>query len=124
VVYKSIRELHEEFSKAMGHETRLYRYGNENIQGERIAVCPGGGNAPFVINEMLNNDLRTLVTGVTILNDYSKEMHSLEKENRINVLGGTHYSTEKFAPIKMCKYFGDLGLPSEFVDDKPKLYDL
>lgn len=124
VNYMTIGELHAQYSKAMGHKTSLYQYGNENIQGERIAVCPGGGNAPFVINEMLSNDIRILITGVTIINDYSKETHKLEKENGINVLGGTHYSTEKFAPMKMCKYFGDLGLTSEFVDDEPKLYDL
>ena len=102
----------------------LYQYGNENIKGERIAVCPGGGNDPFVINEMLRNDIRILITGVTIVNDYSKEAHKLEQENRINVLGGTHYSTEKFAVIKMCRYFENLGLPSEFIEDKPCLHDL
>lgn len=120
----SIGELHKQFSEVMGHKTSLYQYGNENIQGERLAVCPGGGNTPFVINEMLSNDIRILITGVTIINDYSKETHKLEKENGINVLGGTHYSSEKFAPMKMCKYFEDLGLPSEFVDDEPNLYDL
>jgi len=121
---KNIGELHERYSKAMGHKTSLYQYGNEHIQGERIAVCPGGGNAPFIVNEMLSNNIRNLVTGVTIVNAYSKETHALEKENRINVLGGTHYSTEKFAPMKMCKYFNRLGLPSEFVDDEPMLSDL
>lgn len=120
----TVGELHDRYSKAMGHETSLYQYGNENIQGAGIAVCPGGGNASFVINEMLNNDIRILITGVTIVNDHSKEVHKLEKESGINVLGGTHYSTEKFAPMKMCKYFEDLGLPSEFVEDDPKLYDL
>ena len=124
VDYSNIRELHKQYSKTMGHETSLYQYGSDNIQGEKIAVCPGGGNASFVINEMLSNNIRILVTGVTIVNDYSKETHKLEKENHINVLGGTHYSTEKFAPMAMCKYFKDLGLPSEFIDDNPKLYDL
>lgn len=122
--YENINELHNQFSKSMGHKTSLYQYGNENIKGEKIAVCPGGGNASFVINEMLSNDIKILVTGVTIVNDYSKETHSLEKEKHINVLGGTHYSTEKFAPMKMCEYFKKLGLQSEFIDDEPNLYDL
>ena len=42
----------------------------------------------------------------------------------MNVLDGTHYSTEKFVPMKMWEYFRDLGLPSEFVDDEPKRYVL
>jgi|LFRM01.1.fsa_nt_gb hypothetical protein len=32
------------------------------------------------------------------------------------LLGGTHYSTRKFALIKMCMYFGNLELPSEYDD--------
>ena len=78
----------------------------------------------FVLNEMLNSDIKTLITGVTIVNKNSEKSHKFEKENHINLLGGTHYSTEKFAPIEMCKYFSNLGLPSEFVEDEPDLYDL
>jgi hypothetical protein len=39
-------------------------------------------------------------------------------------LGGTHYSTEKFACMAMTKYFEKLGLPSEFIEDAPGLADL
>jgi putative NIF3 family GTP cyclohydrolase 1 type 2 len=120
----NIGKLHDRFTDATGHKTSLYQYGDEKIHGKKIAVCPGGGNATFVVNEMLENGIQILITGVTILNDYSKEVHKLEKENGINVLGGTHYSTEKFAPIKICRYFKELGLHSEFIDDEPKLYDL
>ena len=121
---KNTGELHAQYSKALGHRTSLYQYGNENIENERIAVCPGGGNDAFVVKEMLEINVRTLITGLTIVNDHSRETHELEKENRVNVLGGTHYSTEKFAPMKMRGYFESLGLPSEFVEDVPMLYDL
>jgi len=73
---------------------------------------------------MLNNNIKILITGVTIVNEYSEKSHKLEKENHINLLGGTHYSTEKFAPMEMCKYFSNLCLPTEFVEDEPNLYDL
>ena len=121
---KTTSELHERFSRTLGHKTSLYSYGNECIEVEKIALCPGGGNAMFTVNEMLSNNIRTLITGITIVNDHSRETHKIEKENRINVLGGTHYSTEKFAPMEMCAYFSGLGLPSEFIDDEPDLYDL
>ena len=121
---KTINELHDHYSKTVGHKTSLYLYGDENIAGERVAICPGGGNAMFVINEMIKNNIKTLITGVTIVNDYSRETHELEKTNHINVFGGTHYSTERYAPIEMCKYFNDLELLSEFVEDEPDLYDL
>ena len=122
--YKTTGELHNHFSQTVGHKTSLYQYGDEKIQGEKIAVCPGGGNAMFVINEMMEHEIKVLITGVTIVNNYSRETHKFEKANHINVLGGTHYSTEKYAPMEMCKYFDDLGLPSEFIDDEPDLFDL
>ena len=122
--YKTIGDLHDCYSQTVGHRTSLYSYGNENIEGEKIAVCPGGGNAMFIMNEMMNYNIKILITGVTIVNDYSRETHEFEKANHINVLGGTHYSSEKYAPMEMCSYFNDLGLHSEFIDDEPELYDL
>ena len=120
---KTTGELHDRYSQTVGHKTSLYQYGDENIQGEKIAVCPGGGNAIFVIKEMMEHNIKTLITGLTIVNDYSRETHEFEKVNQINVLGGTHYSTEKYAPMKMCEYFIDLGLQSEFIEDEPNLFD-
>jgi len=119
-----VNELRERYSSALGHETSLYQYGAAGIQGERIAICPGGGNSPFVLDVMSKNNINTLITGVTLVNEYSSEIHKLEKERGINLLGGTHYSTEKFAPMEMCRYFDELGLPAEFVDDEPDMYDL
>ena len=37
----------------MGHKISLYLYGQENIQGEKVAVCPGGGNFIDIVDEML-----------------------------------------------------------------------
>jgi len=121
---KTTAELQARYSQVVGHKTSLYQYGNENIQGEKIALCPGGGNDMFVINEMMERNIKTLITGVTIVNDHSRKTHEFEKVNCINVLGGTHYSTEKYAPMEMCNYFNDLGLPSEFIEDVPDLFDL
>ena len=42
----------------------------------------------------------------------------------INVLGGTHYSTEKFACISMVDYFKKIGLSSNFIEDKPVMKDM
>ena len=121
---KTVCELSTRYSRVVGHETSLYRYGDEDIQGQRIALCPGGGNAAFVIDEMIEHNVKLLLTGITLVNEYSKSTHELEKRHRINLLGGTHYSSEKFAPMKMCGYFNRLGLPSEFMEDKPDLFDL
>jgi len=120
----TVSELHERYTQTVGHRTSLYLYGNEKIRGERIAICPGGGNTKEAVDEMIENNIRTLITGVTIINEHSRDIHEYERKQKINLLGGTHYSSEKYAPMAMCEYFADLGLPSEFVDDEPDLYDL
>jgi len=122
--YGDVHALHKHMSNVIGHKTSVYAYGQSDLRGEKIAICPGGGNVSFVVEEMRQNNIHTLITGVTLVNDYSKEVHTLEKRNGINVLGGTHYSTEKYAPMAMCGYFRDFGLPAEFIADIPDLYDL
>ena len=51
-------------------------------------------------------------------------MHEFEKENKINIIGGTHYSTEKFACIALSEYFEKIGLTCEFIEDHPILEDI
>jgi len=121
---KNINELRERYSQAVGHETSLYLYGHENIEGEKVAVFPGAENSISVIDEMLMNNVKILITGVTLVNKWSKGTHEYEKNKCINLLGGTHYSSEKFALMEICKYFNDLGLQSEFINDEPNLFDL
>jgi putative NIF3 family GTP cyclohydrolase 1 type 2 len=77
-----------------------------------------------VLQEIADNHINVLVTGLTKLNDYSKQAHDFAKKNKINILGGTHYSTEKFACIAMVDYFKKLGLKAEFLDGKPGMADL
>ena len=56
-------------------------------------------------------------SGISYESIYSEKAHKIERENKINLLGGTHYSSEKFACIAMCKYFEKLGLKAEFIPD-------
>ena len=120
----TITELQKRFSTAVGHRVSLYRYGNKQINEQKVAVCPGGGNQLFVIQEMLKNNTKTLITGVSLINEHSSDVHKYAKKHRVNVLGGTHYSTEKFAMMRMVEYFEALGLPARFLADEPQLYDL
>jgi len=111
-------------SEIVGHETKLYQYGDSEIHNNIVAVCAGGGNQNFVVQELIEDKINALLTGITLKNELSAETHELEKSNRINVFGGTHYSSEKFACIAMCKYFSKLGLPAEFVEDVPCYEDM
>ena len=121
---KDIHELNAKYSQVVGHETRLYQYGEDEIINNKVGVCAGGGNDPAVVSELIENGINVLISGLSLNNKYSSEAHRLEKENNINLLGGTHYSSEKFACMEMCKYFDDLGLQSEFISDDPCFDDL
>ena len=121
---KTVQELNEKYSRAVGHETKLYHYGQSEIKNGRVSLCAGGGNEVSDVKELINEGINVHITGLSVNNKYSVEAHRLEKENNINLLGGTHYSSEKFACIAMCGYFSKLGLISEFVSDVPCLEDL
>ena len=121
---KNVEELNNKFSEVLGHQTRFYLYGDEVIKDGRVAVVAGGGNNENTVSEMIENNVKVLITGITANNKFSSEVHQLEQENQINVLGGTHYSTEKFACRKMCSYFKKLGLVSSFIEDEPVYEDM
>jgi len=117
-------ELQKIFASAVGHETKLYPYGDDIIRDGLVAVVAGGGNDFDIVQEVHEKKINTLVTGVSLVSEYSEKAHAFERENRINVMGGTHYSTEKFACWSMCVYFRKLGLPARFVEDLPVMEDL
>lgn len=108
----------------MGHEVSLYKYGEDQIKNGTVAIIAGGGNDVDMLEEIAGAGVNTFVTGITAKNDYSKKAHEFAEQNGINILGGTHYSTETFACIAMCDYFRKLGLPSEFIGDEPVMEDM
>jgi len=121
---KDVHELNNKYSQAVGHETKLYQYGEDRIIDNRVAIVAGGGNDADVVVEVIENGINVLISGLSTKNEYSFAAHEMEKENGINLLGGTHYSSEKFGCIAMCDYFKKLGLASEFIDGRPCLKDL
>ncbi|MBS1267239.1 MAG: GTP cyclohydrolase 1 type 2 [Candidatus Woesearchaeota archaeon] len=118
----TLTELGKKFKKAVGHVVKVYDYGDKKING-KVALIPGGGFTEES-DAIAQYGADVFVVGVTALTDYSKQAHEFFKKNRINLIGGTHYSTEKFSMIKMCEYFEKLGLKAEFVEDKPMMADL
>jgi len=121
---KTVYELQKRYSQAVGHETKLYRYGEPEIKDGKVSLCAGGGNDITVIEDLLKENVNVHITGISLENIYSELSHKLERENKINLLGGTHYSSEKFACIAMCKYFNKLGIVSEFISDSPCFNDM
>jgi len=120
----TVREMRDRFAAVLGHRTSLYKYGADEIKNGIVAVAAGGGNLVQVHEEIAREGVNILITGITIRNSYTQKTHDYAREKGINILGGTHYSTEKPACQAMCDYFKKLGLPSVFIEDSPVLEDL
>jgi putative NIF3 family GTP cyclohydrolase 1 type 2 len=120
----TVQDLRKKFQKAVGHEVSLYNYGDEKIKNNTVAIIAGGGNDLESLEEIAKNKINTFITGITAKTKYSEKAHEFAKKHKINILGGTHYSTEKFACIAMTDYFKKLKIPSEFIEDKPVMEDM
>ncbi len=55
------------------------------------------------LEEMVAEGISTFLTGTTVRSEYSESAHQYAEANRVNLLGGAHYSTEKFACQAMCR---------------------
>lgn len=122
----TMTELSNDFHALLGHEISRYQYGREEITDGHVAVVAGGGNEMSVYEDIFREKAGVLVTGITKLTPCkpSEKAHQRARELGINILGGTHYSTEKFACLAMCDYFRGFGLPSMFLEGEPGLIDL
>ena len=120
----NVQELKKVFENAVGHEVSLYNYGTNEIKDNYVAIVAGGGNDKEILEEIEKQGINTFITGIAAKNNHSKEAHEFAEQNKINILGGTHYSTETFACIAMVEYFKKLGLNAEFISDKPVMEDM
>jgi putative NIF3 family GTP cyclohydrolase 1 type 2 len=123
---KTVSEMAKAVSDAVGHKVKTWNYGSSIIANRKSAVIGGGGNFPEIVEELAETDVRMYITGVTKKNpdwEPSFRFHEICDEHEINVVAGTHYSTEKFACIAMLKFFDLHGVPSEFVEGKPNFHD-
>ena len=113
--------------KVVGHDIKVRQYGVEMIEKQRIAIAAGGGCFDFIARELSELGVNTYLTGITkSITSFEPCMgfHRIVRESKINVVGATHYSTEKYACIAMEDYFAGLGIESEFIEGAPRMEDL
>lgn len=123
----NINELANRVRTTVGHEIKVLRNGDEKVINGKIAIAAGGGSVDFAVKEIADLGINTYITGNTReLPAVSSVVgfHRIIKEKKINVIGATHYSTEKYACIAMIDYFKKLGLHAEFIEGKYYLEDL
>ena len=113
--------------KVVGHDIKVRQYGVKMIEKQRIAIAAGGGCFDFIARELSELGVNTYLTGITkSITSFEPcvEFHRIARESKINVVGATHYSTEKYACIAMLDYFAGIGIESEFIEGIPRMEDL
>ena len=100
----------------------VIRWGGSIIKSSRCAEFLQREGRDKAFQTYQNLDL----SGLIVIGGNGTVTGAMEfsQENEINIIGATHYSTEKFACISMVKYFESLGIPAEFLEGKYYLEDL
>lgn|SRR3989344_1407962 len=89
----------------------------------KVAIVTGGGFIPRIMQEAKERGVNTYITGIITPNnsDYEKKNYKkkLSEANKIgiNILGCSHYLTEKWAMQYSVPYFSSL-CKAEFIEDK------
>jgi putative NIF3 family GTP cyclohydrolase 1 type 2 len=125
--FTKVADFVSHVKKVVGHEVNVRQYGDATIKGRRVAVAAGGGCVDFVARELSALGVNTFLTGCTRpipSLEANMEFHRIAKERKINLVGATHYSTEKFACLAIVEYFAALGIEAEFVEGAPCVEDL
>lgn len=109
---------------AVGHAVKLYPHA-EGLLGGRIAIMAGGARSTAIYEGLREKGVTLFLTGTTNPNiPWVAEIHKAAQAAGVSILGGTHYSTERFAPMAMTRFFGQLGIDSEFIPETPHLQEL
>ena len=123
--YQTLSQLTEAAQKAFGHGVKAYAYGGEDLKDGKVAIMGGGASNPNIYAELREKGINVFLTGMTSPNiPWAARNHEEARKNAVTLVGGTHYSTEKYAVMEMVKFFENLGLESEFLPETPNMEEL
>jgi len=95
---------------------------------KKIAVIAGGGDIPEILQQSYDFGCDTLFTGTVenrwnlpFIQEGNKKFHELNKKLKLNLIGGTHYATERPSMIKILELLRDSKLQSEYIEDRELL---
>ena len=91
---------------------------------QKIAVVAGGGDIPEILQQAYNFGCDTLFTGtiehrwnLPFIQESNKKFHELNKKLKLNLIGGTHYATERPSMIRILEFFRGYELENEYIED-------
>ncbi len=88
------------------------------------AAVAGGGDQPDVLEQAKEKGCTTYITGTVVhrwafepVQNKNKKFHALAREWKINLIGASHYHTEKCAVQDVATFLQKNGFKADFVDD-------
>jgi putative NIF3 family GTP cyclohydrolase 1 type 2 len=92
---------------------------------ERIAVVAGGGDLPDLLQQAFDVGCDTLLTGtienrwqIPSVQDANRKFHVLNADLHLNLIGGTHFGTERPAMVRLVELFRSWGMHAEYLEDE------
>ena len=101
---------------------------NHGARVRVVAVVAGGGDAPDFLEEAYDRGCDTILMG-TLENRWAipdmQRDHGLflrlNDSLRLNLVGGSHFGTERPAMIRLLDFFRDMSVPCEYCEDEELL---
>ena len=123
--FRMLTEFAHAAEQALGHPVKIYPYGGEELPEGKVSLMGGGASNPNIYAELREKGIRVFFTGMTSPEiPWVARNHAAAKAAGVSLVGGTHYSTEKFAVMEMVKFFQNLGLEAEFLPETPNFAEL
>jgi putative NIF3 family GTP cyclohydrolase 1 type 2 len=95
---------------------------------EKLAVVAGGGDVPDLLQQAHDSGCDTLLTGtvehrwaVPLIQDLNRRFHELNSSLKLNLIGGTHFGTERPAMIAVTRLLESYGIPCSYCEDETLL---
>lgn len=94
----------------------------------KVAVVAGGGDLRDVLQEASDLGCDTMVLG-TLENRWAvpgvqvahREFLRLNEKVKLNLIGGSHFATERPAMVRVVKFFEERGIPAQYCEDEELL---
>jgi len=118
------------FSETVRHAIkRPYLTLHKNIDFvEKIAVVAGGGDMPEILQQVYDFGCDTMLTGtvehrwaIPFIQEENRKFHELNRRLKRNLIGGTHFATERPAMIKVLNLIRQQGIDCEYCEDETLL---
>jgi len=91
----------------------------------RVAVVAGSGDLPDLLQDVHDRGCDTMLMGtlehrwaIPAIQEAHQQFLRLNDKLRINVIGGSHFGTERPAMMQVVQLFTTMGIPCEYCEDE------